>query len=216
MEGRLQTSFIPKKPVVTETQTQSSVSIVLLISVIIFIISCSASVGVFAYTQYLNNQITTNKATLVKASEAFEPALIEALIRVNDRLDSATTLLTSHASPSIIFSEIESYTLQSVRFKSFQYMTANDGTLSVAMKGQAKDFTSIALQSDVLAKSRHFKSPVLSNLTLLSDGSVSFDFRALVDPSFVSYKNSLPGAQASVSNQSAQVNQAVVSSPTGF
>ena len=200
MEGRLQTSFIPKKPVVAETQVVSSVSIVFIISLILFIISCAAALGVFAYTQVLNKQIADNKATLIQASGAFEPSLIDALIRVNDRLDSVTKLLASHNAPSVIFSEIESYTLQSVRFRSFSYTMANDGTASISMKGQAKDFTSIALQSDVLAKSRHFKSPVLSNLTLLSDGSVSFDFKALVDPSFISYKNTLPGAQSASTN----------------
>ncbi len=188
------TSFIPKKPLENKVEpSKKPASIFLLISAIIFVITLVATGSVYFYRSLLVKRIDNMSVSLEKAKAAFEPALILELKRLNSRIDASSSITAKHMAPSEVFALLEELTLKSVRFKKFGYSTASE-KITVNMSGEAKNYSSIALQSSVLGKSPYVKNPIFSNLNLDSKGNVNFDLTADVDPSLVSYSSSIQRA----------------------
>ena|SRR3989344_40876 len=189
MEPKFQTSFIPKRALqeaATGRPRRTSVGIVTLISSLVFLISVAASVGVFLFARLTEQQIISKGADLERAQAEFEPALIEALSRLDARLTSSEALLKNHVALTPIFALLSSLTLKTVRFENFKYKNDPD-KISVTLKGRARSFGSVALQSDVFGKSPFIKSPIFLNPNLDQQGDVLFDFSANLDPRLLSY-----------------------------
>jgi hypothetical protein len=91
-------------------------------------------------------------------------------------------------------------TLQSVRFTGFQVGIDEKRSVVVSMRGQARDYQSVALQSDQLGKTKGIRNPVFSGLTLDTFGRVQFEVTFNVDPALVSY------GSASISSDTSSVD----------
>jgi len=193
MEPKFRTSFIPKKTLVTASSLQnkrgSSLGIVTLITLIIALGAVVLSVGVFLYQQILEVSITRKTDTLERARAAFEPALIQELVRVDSRIESAKTILNKHITPSVLFESLEDLTLKSVQFSDFDLTRISDEKISITMKGVAHDFRGVALQADTFGKSKLVRDPIFSNLNLNQEGNAVFSLSAFVDPSFINFVN---------------------------
>jgi hypothetical protein len=201
MEQQFQTSFIPKKPLVTEQKTSGvSSNIFNIIGVVVFITSLVAAGGAYAYKTYATKKVLAQAQSLAAAKSEFEATLINNLQQVERRLNASQEILSNHISVSPIFAALQEATLKSVRYTKFSYsLNPEAGAEKVVVKlsGQATNYTSIALQSDLLAKNKYLKNIIFSNLALDEKGNVLFDLTFSVDPSFVSYrinvqKSSLP------------------------
>src|SRR3989338_7805224 len=83
--------------------------------------------------------------------------------------------------------------MKTVRYTKFSYIFGDEknAKVNVKMSGQAIGYRSIALQSDLFTKNKHFVDPVFSNLALDNSGNVLFDLDFSVDPSFIDYKQVL-------------------------
>lgn len=181
------TSFIPKKPLENQIQqSKKPTSIFLVISVFVFVISLAAAGSIYFYKSLLIKRIDNMSASLEKAKAAFEPALILELKKLNSRIDASSGIMAKHTAASEVFTLLEELTLKSVRYKKFGY-TSTPEKITLSMSGEAKNYSSIALQSSVLGKSPYVKNPIFSNLSLDSKGNVNFDLTADIDPSLVSY-----------------------------
>lgn len=205
MEPRFQTSFIPKKPLSPDTRggTHRVIGFFSLGSLIIFVSVLALSVGVFLYQQFLLQNISSMKRSLDRARAAFEPALIEELKRLDSRIEMAKKLLGVHAAATPIFRLLELNTLQNVRFSDFNYAASGGETVSVTMKGEARSFSALALQADLLASRREIRDPVFSNLTPDKGGLVGFSFFGNIDPRVVLYQSTLnpaPSGSAATEN----------------
>ena len=200
MEAKYQTSFIPKKPVTTTGQRSSGgMSLLLLISILIFLVSLGSVAYVILFKQaYIKNieeeqqTIETNKSGLVSDS-----LTIESLVELDSRINVANKLLSNHIAVSPIFNFLQQATLKSVRFKNFSFTSVNkDSTkkVSIQMSGQAKDWETVASQADEFGKTEWKKiidEPKISNLSLNSDGSISFIFSAYINPDYLIYSNNV-------------------------
>ena len=193
MEPKFRTSFIPKKTILAAAGAKkpqaSPFGIVSLIALIIVLGAVALSVGVFLYQQVLISSINTKKQTLERARAAFEPELIEELVRLDNRIESAETILNEHIAPTSLFVILEDLTLKSVRFESFDFVRISKGKISISMKGVAKNFSGIALQADIFGKNRMIKEPIFSDLNINQEGNAIFNFSAFVDPALISYVN---------------------------
>ena len=189
MDTGLQSSFIPKRPITpTAANAKVTVSFFTIIALVLFFVALAGSIGVFFYERYLTQNIASADADLVRAQGAFDPNAIKTMIRLDSRLTSAKSLLTSHIALSPLFDILGKSTLKrSVRFKTLD-VSVGDGKVSLTMKGQATGFTAIALQSDSFGKDKRLQSPLLSDLALDQTGAVSFTFTATIDPSTLAYK----------------------------
>ena len=164
------------------------------------IISIVLSIGVFLYKGYLAQNIAAQSATLSRAQAVFEPNLIRDLIRLDTRINESKRLLAGHVAVSPFFELLGGTTLQNIAFQSLNFSVVG-GKATVSMKGQARSFSDIALQSDVFAKTKQIRDPIFADLNLDQTGNVVFSLSAALDPSLTLYRNNIPTQQVQFSPQ---------------
>lgn len=190
----MQTSFIPKKPVVDNHSSGSGISLFLLISIILFIVSVAVAGGVFVWKNSLVKQIAQNKTDLEAVRSSYEEGTINALIRLDDRIKQANILLSKHLAVSPVFLLMEKNILQKVRLKTLKFSYAPDNKIKVDLSGLARSYEVLSKQSDAFGSANlrdYISRPVISDFSLTPDGNISFNFNALVDPKLVSYTEML-------------------------
>ena len=192
MENNFKTSFIPKKQVPGgQTKIRASHNLFSVIASILFIAVLAMAGGLLAWKLYLNKQIANLQAQTDAAEATFDPSQIAALGRLDARIETTKTLLNSHLAFSAFYDAMARITLKDVGFTSFAY-NQNGSKVAVTMDGEAAGFGTLALQSDVLAKSENvLSSPVLSGVALQKNGHVLFTLSFNVNPSLISYRKNV-------------------------
>ncbi len=192
MDPRFQTSFIPKKPIATESQSRvKTVNLFVLTATIIFLVAMSATGATFFYERLVRSQIEQDKESLNKAREAFDPELINKIVRLDNRINTSKKLLEDHIAASYFFDLLEKTTLKTVRFKDFSIEYLSKDKITVSMKGQAQGFVAVALQSDKFSSDSLFKNTIIGDIALEPAGTVSFSVISSVDPSVLSYVSNM-------------------------
>jgi len=223
METKFQTSFIPKKPLISpnvmmQRAPRRLVSVFIIFAVIVFIISLAGLGGAYLWKGYLTSSQVNFKQQLADREKLFDINLITQLKQANVQIDTARQLLDSHVAMSQIFGIISQFTTVSSRFLSMDLTTkdtqSNSNGVKISMKGYGKDLSSVAFQSDVLGKLEEIglrnivKNPILSDPSRDEDGKVTFGFTATIEPSSLSYKKSVLGSPtASSTDQASTTNQ---------
>lgn len=185
MDPQVGGSFIPKQPVVP-TGRAGGGGLFLLIGLFVFIASLAAAGAVFAYQGYLNASIASKDESLKRTEDAFEPDVIETLVRTDRRIKELRGLLERHAAPTAVFALLGDLTLQSVRYNDFDYESSAEGA-QMRLSGVADSFSSVALQSDQFGASKYLSGVVFSDITINEAGRVDFTVEANVHPSLVAY-----------------------------
>lgn len=189
-------SFIPKKTIQNPTLSaggavsKGRVNAFMLVAGIVFTMTLLGSMGVFLYERYLVSNLASQKESLERARDAFEPRLIEELAKVDTRLDVAGSLLDGHVTISPFFELLGRLTLKTVRFEEFEFTRGVDGLVEVRMKGVAESYRSIALQSELFGDDENIQSPVFSDFKLDELGNVQFSVILSVSNDFLRYANS--------------------------
>lgn len=192
MDPQVSGSFIPKKPLAQGGGPRSTMGIVVLASLLIFIASLLAGGATFAYTQFLKSSIAFKKDSLAKAQNAYDPGIIEDLIRLDSRIAESKRILGTHVAPSAVFAFLSLQTLEKVQFESFDLAVGSlEGGTTLTLKGEADSFSTIALQSDQFGASKVLKDVVFSDLVIAEGGSITFTVTAKVDDEFLLYSKSL-------------------------
>ncbi len=186
-------SFIPKNPIVSDTPSayrRQSINILTLVSIIIFIFSATIGAGAFVYEKYLKSSLIQKQADLEKARASFDPVLIQEIRRLDNRIEHSKEILSRHAAFSAFFETLELSTLQNIQFKSFNLNTVpGDDGVKIDLQGVARNYASVALQSDSFNKTVGIKNPVFSDLNLDQSGMVTFSISAFLDSSAFKYIN---------------------------
>ena len=216
MDTNFQTSFIPKKSLAEERVpvAASGGNIVSFIATLIFLAVLASAGGLYFYRTNIKKTIASQRVQLDAARNQFEPTLIAELKRLDRRMTNANTIIDNHIVISPIFDALEMNTLKSIQFTKFSYLTPASTKMPVAvqMQGKARDYASIALESDQLATNKNIRNPIFSELALDEQtGMVSFNLTFTVDPELVRFTNHLstfgPGAAASEETQPVEVTQ---------
>lgn len=176
------------------TSTTGLYDLFLLISIVLFIASIVLAVGVFLYQQFLQAQSASKLGELQRAKDAFEPALIQQLSRLDDRMRSADELLAGHFAPTMFFAVLGQVTLQTVAFTNMQFEAVNANDMSIKLSGVAQSVNSIALQADLFGKTSSIVDPIFSGISRQADG-VHFEVIAKINPALVRYQQLITGAQ---------------------
>lgn len=203
METKFQTSFIPKKPLVSDQKfssgTRATTSIFMFVAVIIFIVSVAGAVFSLLWKNVLIKSQENYKIQLAESEKRFNTTLIEELKKANTKIDLSKQLLKNHLAVSELFSIISRLTIEGVRFTSFDFTAPskeNDG-IKISMRGIGNSFSAIAFQSDVFGQSQKYgtnkilRNPVLSDLALDANGNVGFTFSTVINPGDVLYEKVL-------------------------
>ena len=203
MEPKFQSSFIPKGPIVSNVpgapigrRTRQEKSLFYILASTVFIMSVLSASGVFGYKFYLKYSIDKMGADLEDARMTLQPEVIRELTRLDNRLLSSQKLLARHQILSPLFEFFEVSTPKTVRFKDFSYTKTPQG-LELKIIGEARGYAALALQADIFDKSQYFKTPIFSDLSLNEKGDVNFSFKAILDPTLVSYERKVERLGAS-------------------
>lgn len=181
METGIKSSFIPQAPIVGPSGRRGgggggAFDFLILIGLVLFVASATLAAGVFLYVQFLKSSNASKLDQLERAKAAFEPALIQELTRLDDRMRAADEVLGQHIAPTALFQLFEQLTLQTVSFTSFSFSTTND-VIQINMQGLAQSVNSIALQADLLSRSGTIVNPIFSDINR-QIGGVRFNFAA--------------------------------------
>jgi len=211
METGIKSSFIPSDAVVSPTrktaQRTSFGDLLILIGIVLLVASAALAVAVFLYVQYLEQSSASKVEQLKRAKDVFEPALIQELTRLDDRMRVADKVLKNHIAPSRLFQILEELTLQTVSYDNLTFKATDAQNISMQMSGTARSVNSIALQADYLSRSGTIANPIFSNIARKQDG-VHFDLSALVSPLALRYNQQFVPAAPTV-------NQETTRSPFG-
>lgn len=216
MESGIKSSFIPRDasvPTPVRGVTTTSLSDLLILLGIVFLVaSIALAAGVFLYLQYLQTSSSSKRDQLERARAAFEPALIQELTRLDDRMQAADVILRGHIAPSIFFHLLEQLTLQTVSYQTLEFAAPDDQNMEVSFTGVAVSVNSIALQADYLGKSGIITSPIFSNIGRQPNG-VRFDLEAKINPLALRYANLAASLQPVVNQQQPTPQQQQQPSP---
>jgi len=194
MESNIKASFIPDKMPTQRPAGGAPVSsgaggagdILILIAIVALAASLALAAGVFLYDRFLDANVQKKSAQLERARQAFEPVLIQELVRLDSRLQAADDVLAKHLAPSELFNLLEELTLQSVAYDSLNYEVTDDEAIKIKLKGRARSVNGVALQASVFGQHNAISNPIFSDIDLVSDG-VSFGVSATVNPSALRY-----------------------------
>lgn len=209
MESPIRTSFIPR--VDTGVSRTSPIrSIVGTLTVLLFVVSLVAAGGSLVYQWLLTKTVDSKRAELNDTYDSFQPSTIRELKRWDARLASVGGLLDNHVAPSGVFDALEAATLTSIGLKGFTY--SRDGeNISITFSGEARSFSSVALQSQAYAETGLFTRLIISNLGI-SKGVVNFDVEADIEQAKVAYQ---PLTNAAAPQPAVQVPVVATTTPTG-
>jgi hypothetical protein len=211
MEVKMQTSFIPKRPVVESRPEGSGVSLFLLLSIIIFIVAIALAVAVWLFQKSLVTKIETAKQDLFAAKSSYEEDTINPLIRLDDRINESNKLLSNHIAISPIFTLLEENILRNVRLKTMKFSYAGTDKIKIDLSGNATSYDVLSKQSDTLGREdlrKLISQPVISDFNPTVDGSISFNFSAIIKPILISYeKTVLESPAAEVLNEDTPLTQ---------
>lgn len=207
MENSFQTSFIPKKPITSSVSDRTPRSLFSLIATFLLIVSLVLSAGLFVYKIYLKKQKESLSVSLAVARDSFEKETIDELNLFDQRTQSVKQILGSHVVQSPMFALLGEVTIPSIQYTSFEQQTNDKGFL-VSIEGLARDYKSIALQSEVLnsEKGRYFKNVLFSNLTKDKNNNIGFDLKFNVDPNLLSYEKNDLLERIKISNPDTPLN----------
>lgn len=199
----MQTSFIPKKPIVATPEESRGISLFLLLAIIIFIVSIAMAGGVFLWKDSLVKKIAADKVALEAEKDSYEEKTIDALIRLDDRLKVSEDLLGRHLAVSPVFLMLEKNTLQKVRLRTLKFTYGSNGKGQIDLTGVAQNYSSLgslnqgyeilSKQSDAFGEEKLrtlISQPVITDFSPTVDGNVQFSFSAIVNPDLVSYEKS--------------------------
>lgn len=190
MDEKLQTSFIPKKPLDSpERRNKSSASLFMIGSLFIFIVSAVLAGAVFGGKKYLSDRLAKDKEDFAKAQGQFDSITVEYLIKLSKKIDLAKNVMDKHIAVLPIFDYLQANTYKYVRFKSMDLSLSDDNIIELDMKGEAKNFDAVALQSDLFAQNKDFKNPIISDVDRASTGGIIFNFKTQIEPRLLLYKN---------------------------
>jgi hypothetical protein len=209
MEPIISTSFIPKRPVSAEpspsTHSGGAVGLLSFITIITIIGTGVTFAGIYFYQQRLDAQKVQLQSSLTQAQNNLGTSFISDMKRLSLRIGGVKTLIQNHVVVSPIFAALQATTLQSVQYKNFTYaFTADTGgngkLVQVTITGIAKNYATLALQSDAYGRSPLIRNPVFSDLTV-EDKTQRISFKLLFtvspdDLSYTTFINNLTGNAA--------------------
>lgn len=196
MEPKFQSSFIPKGPAVSAgvpvggSPRVREKNLFSFIASLIFTLSLILALGVFGYKYYLRYSIGQMEGSLESVYNSLDPETLREIIRLDQRITSTENLISSHIIVSPLFEFLEDSTPQAVQFTEFRFDAGEQGN-ELYIRGEASSYGAIALLSDIMKKSGHFKNTVFSDFFLSDSGNVAFSLKSNINPNLLSYEKSV-------------------------
>jgi len=190
MDPQFKSTFIPKEPLTASASympRRTGMNLFSLLALVVFLSVLLLGVGLFLYEKSLTSNIDDLNGRIKKAKDSLELGEIGEYKRLDKRIEIAKEVVGKHLAVSNFFDLLEENTSQSVAFDRL-LMEFENSKMAVTLEGLAGSFSSVAFQSDVIAKNRFFKVPVFSDFDLDESGNVTFKLTADLDPALISFE----------------------------
>lgn len=215
MDPQIPTSFIPKRPVLSDAPVSQPrnhvVGLLTVVTMIIALATIISGAGVYLYQKSLLAQKQDLEIKLNEARNGIGTDFLSDMKRLNARILGVQSLLKDHIVVSPIFEALEATTLRSIQYKTFSYTMKNDQVtkqqmVEVKVTGTARNYSTIALQSDAFAQSTLIKNPVFSGLTVEDKtGNVSFQLTFDVAPRDLSFETFIGDRMKTIPEQTVPI-----------
>lgn len=203
MDPTIPTSFIPKRPIESSAapapHRSGTVGLLSLITFVVVIGTGLAFAGVYLYQKQLVAQKAKLQQSIGDARDGIGTEFVSDMKRLDARIGGVKELIKNHIVVTPIFEALEASTLHNVQYRDFNYSIKADPTtktdsLVVNLSGTAKNYATIALQSDAFSTNKLIKNPVFSNLTV-DDKSRTINFKLVFSVNLVdlSYQTFIDG-----------------------
>lgn len=153
-------------------------NLLLLGALLIFGASLVTAGAVFGYQQYLNSVIEYKGSQLVAYEAEISSDVVETYIRLDKRFTEARHILDNHVALSYFFEQLEDTTLKNVRYNNLTIDVAEDRTAKVTLDGVARNFNTLASQSNKVAANPIFKRAIFADIGPNEDGTIGFSLTA--------------------------------------
>lgn len=185
-------SFIPQKPIAAQSaERRRHVGVFDFVTYVLFFAAIAGAGGLFLYRAYLANDLKSKSSHVARAKDAVEISVIDDLQKLDSRIAAARQLLNKHVTVSPVFDLLEATTLtNSVRLSTFNYALA-ENTVSIKVSGEARNYSSLAVQSKVFGENKFLRNQLVDGLKLGPKGFVSFNFSADMEEEFALFRNNL-------------------------
>ena len=214
-----QSSFIPHDTefgIRRRVSPTGIVDLAALIAIVVFVASGTLAGAVFIYQINRQQARDSKHDQLERAKRDFDVSLIKKLTRLDDRMNAANKILSSHVALSPFFHTLEKTTVSTIGFRTLNFEVADQTAVNVKMSGIANSVNSVAYQADQFGDSGVFKNPIFSNIDRGELG-VNFQVTSAVNPRSVSYTQSLESGAAQLpqlpSNMGSTTSASLPSSP---
>ncbi len=180
------TSFLPHPT--SATMQKSASGIVDVLAYLAFVVAGAIfvlAIGVFLYGRVLASTKSAKDAALAEAVNKLDVTTVPTFSRLHDRLNTGVSLLGNHIALSGLFPLLETVMPSTIRFNSLHISFSEKNAPVIDGTGVAKNFNSLAVASSAFATEKSFRGALLSNISLLKDGYVSFAFSATLDPKVI-------------------------------
>ena len=129
MDTKFQTSFIPKKPIISDPnvtirRSGGGTSIFMFVAIIIFVLSLGGIGFTFAWKEVLLEKQLAKQLELKEKEASFNETLIDQLKKANTKIDLGNQLLKKHMAVTELFDIVSQLTIQGVKFNSFEFSNA--------------------------------------------------------------------------------------------
>ncbi|MCF7815725.1 MAG: hypothetical protein K9M10_03325 [Candidatus Pacebacteria bacterium] len=164
-------------------------------------VSFASAVGVFLYTSHAQTQLEMAKSNLQKESMNDSTKSIEEISLFDHKLNVAQYLLDNHIAPSLLFSELEGSTKESVQYDQFKFTYDPGFDAVLTLTGSTRDFSSVALQKMQFKRAGVFREFVVKDISVKNETgdvingidpdaakrAVSFGITGLFDTKYLAY-----------------------------
>lgn len=184
-------SFIPKRTSnVPAYGTGGGFGVFFVFSFLVFLLSVSFTAGTYFYRDSLKKEINSMGVSLEKAKDDFEPSLVYEIVNTSEKIDSIKKLFEQRTTLVPLFDFLEKTTIKTVKFNNFKYSFGEgDGSeVVVTMDGVAKNYSVLAVQSNIFERERAIKEVSFSGFNLGSKGLVNFVTKITFDRNFINFK----------------------------
>lgn len=197
-------SFIPKSSLVREEsffERSRPRSVMNIIAVVLFTASVGGYASLYVWNKSLLEQTAEkNKAIAGIQVELQDSAKVRAAQAFQSRTDIANEVLDGYTIVSPVTDFISKNTLKDIFYSRFS-LTGDAQGMKVSLSGEAPTYTTLINQKDFFGtKAKELSDFKISNVSLTSLGTVSFDLTLSFSPEYVSYVKSRSGSEKTISD----------------
>lgn len=143
------------------------------ISLAFFLVMLAVWGGVFFYERSLAETLDGRTRELKRLEAALDPEIIREVVRVDNGLAMARTLLGAHVYATNVFTFLQEQTLRTVQYNSFTY--SSDGT-RVTVVGDADGYISLHQQLERLRSAPLVSDVKFTTVSIGEGGRIRFSF----------------------------------------